>query len=122
MDSGRDSTATGCVCLEWSRNCDYNIAAAGVLLADGWSTESVSRVVRTTRTRRENHEREHAEFVYYSHIHDGVTISDPFQSQGRDLIEARIQQKTQQHRMTRKMKQNSPHPSHCRHDDKFRGS
>ena len=53
-------------------------AAASALLADGWSTESVSRVVRTTRTRRENHEREHAEHVYYSHIHDGVTISDAF--------------------------------------------
>ena len=34
-----------------------NIAAASALLADGWSTESVSRVVRTTRTRRKNHER-----------------------------------------------------------------
>ena len=34
-----------------------NVAANGVLLADGWSTESASRVVRTTRTRRENHER-----------------------------------------------------------------
>ena len=41
-----------------------NIAAASALLADGWSTESVSRVVRTTRTRRENHEREHAEHVF----------------------------------------------------------
>ena len=36
-------------------------------------------------------------------------------------MEASTQQKTQQHRMTRKMKQNSPHLSHCRHDDKFRG-
>ena len=55
-----------------------NIAAASALLADGWSTETVSRVVRTARTRRENHEREHAEHVYYSHIHDMVTISDSF--------------------------------------------
>ena len=51
--------------------------------------------------------------MYYSHIHDRVAIS-------RDSMEASTQ-KTQQQRMTRKMKQNSPPPSHCRHDDKFRG-
>ena len=33
----------------------------------------------------------------------------------------KISQKTQQHRMTKKMKQNSPYPSQSRHDDKFRG-
>ena len=59
-----------------------NIAAASALLADGWSTESVSRVVRTG-TRRENHESEHAEHVYYSHIHDGVAISDAFPVTGQ---------------------------------------
>ena len=60
-----------------------NIAAANALLADGWSTESVSRVVRTARTRRENHEKEHAEHVYHSHIHDRVTISDAFPVTGQ---------------------------------------
>ena len=48
------------------------------VLADGWSTESVSRIVRTARTRQENNERKCAEYVYYSHIHDEVTISDSF--------------------------------------------
>ena len=62
----------------WWQLLIANIAAASALLADGWSTESVSRVVRTTKTRRENHEREHAEHVCYSHIHDGVTISEAF--------------------------------------------
>ena len=52
-----------------------NIAAASAFLADGWSTESVSRVVRTARTRQENNERERAEHAYYSHVHDEVTIS-----------------------------------------------
>ena len=33
-----------------------NVATASVFLADGWSTESVSRVVRTARTRQEEHE------------------------------------------------------------------
>ena len=47
-----------------------NVAIASALLADGWSTESVSRVVRTVTTRQENNERERAEHAYYSYIHD----------------------------------------------------
>ena len=46
--------------------------------ADGWSTESVSRIVRTPRKRQENHGKERAEHAYCSHIHDEVTISDTF--------------------------------------------
>ena len=57
-----------------------NVATASAFLADGWSTESVSRVVRTARTRKGNNERECAKHAYYSHIHDEVTISDPFSS------------------------------------------
>ena len=52
-----------------------NVATASAFLADGWSTESVRR---TARTRQENNERERAEHAYYSHIQDGVTISDAF--------------------------------------------
>ena len=55
-----------------------NIATVSAFLADGWSTESVSRVVRTARTRQENNERERADHAYYSHTHDEVTISDIF--------------------------------------------
>ena len=64
-----------------------NIATASAFLADGWSTESVSRVVRTARTRQENNERERAEHAYYSHIHDEVTISDSFTVTGQGLDE-----------------------------------
>ena len=64
-----------------------NIATASAFLADGWSTESVSRVVRTARTRQENNERERAEYAYYSHIHDEVTISDSFTVTGQGLDE-----------------------------------
>ena len=92
-----------------------NIAAASAFLADGWSTESVSRVV----TRQENNERERAEHEDYSHMHDEVTISDSSAVIGPGFEED--ENLTQQHRMTRKMKQNSPYPSCCRHDDKFRG-
>ena len=38
-----------------------NIVTTSAFLAGGWSTESVSRVVRTARTRQENNERECAE-------------------------------------------------------------
>ena len=55
-----------------------NVTTASAFLADGWSTESVSRVVRTARTRQKNHEKERAEHAYYSHIHDEVTFSDIF--------------------------------------------
>ena len=55
-----------------------NVATASAFLSEGWSTESVSRVVRTARTRRENHEKERAEHAYYSRIRDEVTISDVF--------------------------------------------
>ena len=44
----------------------------------GWSTESVSRVVRTARARQENHEKERAEHAHCCHIHDEVTTSDIF--------------------------------------------
>ena len=47
-----------------------SVATASVFLAKGWSTESVSRVVRTARTTQEKHEQERAEHAYYSHIHD----------------------------------------------------
>ena len=49
--------------------------------------ESVSRVVRTARTRQENNERERAEHAFYSHIHDEVTISDSFTVTGQRLGE-----------------------------------
>ena len=64
-----------------------NIATASAFLTDGWSTESVSRVVRTARTRQENNERERAEHAYYSHMHDEVTISDSFIVTGQGLEE-----------------------------------
>ena len=99
-----------------------NVATASVLLAEGWSTESVTRVVRTARTRQEKHEKERAEHAYYSHKNDEVTISDVFSPQVRDSRKMKISQTTQQHRMTRKMKQNSPHPTHCKHGDRFRRS
>ena len=60
-----------------------NVATASAFRADGWSTESVSRVVRTARTSQENNEMERAEHACYSHIHDEVTISDAFPVTGQ---------------------------------------
>ena len=56
------------------------IATASVFLAKGWSTESVSRVVRTARSSQEKHEKERAEHACYSHIHDEVAVYDAFSS------------------------------------------
>ena len=64
-----------------------DVATASALLADGWSTESVSRVVRTARTRQENNEKERGEHAYHSHIHDEVTISDAFPATVQGLEE-----------------------------------
>ena len=55
-----------------------NVATASAFLADGWSTESVSRAVITARTTQEKHEKERAEHAYYSHIHDEVPVYDTF--------------------------------------------
>ena len=63
------------------------VATASALLADGWSTESVSRVVRSARTRQENNEKERAEHACYSHIHDEVMISDAFPTTVQGLEE-----------------------------------
>ena len=93
-----------------------NVATASAFLADGSSTESVSRVVRTAKTRQEKHEKEPAKHASYSHIHDEVTISDIFPATVQGLDGA-----TQYQKMTRKMKQKSPYPTHCRLEDKFRG-
>ena len=64
-----------------------NVATASAFPAEGWSTESVSRVVRTARARQENHEKERAEHAYYSHIHGEVTISDAFPATVQGLDE-----------------------------------
>ena len=66
-----------------------NVATASALLAEGWSTESVSRVVRTARTSKENNEKERAEHAYCSHMHDEVTISDTFPATVQGLDEGK---------------------------------
>ena len=79
-----------------------NVATASALLAEGWSTESVSRVVRTARTRKENNEKERAEHAYCSHMHDEVTISDTFPAtvqgldEGKHLAENTIREDDQE--------------------------
>ena len=63
-----------------------NVATASALPADGWSTESVSRVVRTARTKHENNGKERAEHAYDSYIQDEMTTFDtlPATVQGLD--------------------------------------
>ena len=66
-----------------------NVATGSALLAEGWSTESVSRVVRTATTSKENNEKERAEHAYCSHMHDEVTISDTFPATVQGLDEGK---------------------------------
>ena len=79
-----------------------DVATASAFLADGWSTESVSRVVRTARTRQENNERKRAEHAHNGHIHDEVTISDVFPAtiqglqEDKNLIENTIPEDDQE--------------------------
>ena len=79
-----------------------NVATASALLAEGWSTESMSRVVRTARTSKENNEKGRAEHAYCSHMHDEVTISDTFPAtvqgldEGKHLAENTIREDDQE--------------------------
>ena len=99
-----------------------NVATASAFLADGWSTESVSRVVRTARTRQDNNGKERASHESHSHMHDEVTISDTLPATAQGLDEGEYPQKTQYQKTTRKMKQNNLYPTHSKYEDKFRGS
>ena len=96
-------------------------ATASAFQAGGWSTESVSRVVRTTRTRQENNEKERAEHAYYSHIHDEVTISDSFTVTRQRLGENENlpEDTTAQDHQEDETEQS--YPTQRRHDEKFRG-
>ena len=49
----RSNGSRVCCVLSGPATVITNTTAASAFLADGWSTESVSRVVRTTRTRQE---------------------------------------------------------------------
>ena len=75
----------------------------------------MSRVVRTARTTQEKHERgTRRACILESHT------CDAFPATIQELDEDEISHKTQQHRIIRKMKQNSPCPNHCRHGGRFR--
>ena len=88
-----------------------SVATASVFSAKGWSTESVSRVVRTGRTAREIHEKERADHAYYSHIHDEVTVYDAFPATIQNLDEDEsLPEDTAQ----------DDQEKHCRHGDRFR--
>ena len=107
-----------------------NVATASVFLATGWSTESVSRVVRTARTTQEKHEKERAEHAYDSHVHDDVTVYDAFpatiqkldedenlpqdttaQDDQEDETEQSLSETLQTRRQISKIHENMGHPS-----------
>ena len=104
-----------------------SVATASVFLAEGWSTESVSRAVSTARTTQEKHEKERAEHAYYSHIHDEVTVYDAVpatiqklenlpedttaQDDQEDETEQFLSESLQTRRQISKIHENMGHPS-----------
>ena len=82
-----------------------NVATSSEFLADGWSTESVSRVVRAARTRKQ---------------WEGARRTRILQLHTRRDDDFRHLSKNQ--KMTRTMKHNSHNPTHCKHEDKLQES
>ena len=64
-----------------------NVGTATEFLADGWSTESVSRVLRAARTTQENHEKERAEHSRCTYIQDEMPTFDVFPATSQVLEE-----------------------------------
>ena len=76
-------------CLKGLAVVITNVGTASEFLADGWLTESVSRVVRAARTKQETNGEEPAEHALCNCIQDEMTTFDTFPatSQGLDECE-----------------------------------
>ena len=88
-----------------------NVGAASMFfLADGWSTESVSRIVRTARTKQENRGKECAEHALCTYIED-VTCFGPwtfFQPRVRNRMKMNIPQRRLHLKTIRTKRKESP--------------
>ena len=96
-----------------------NVVTASEFLADGWSTESVSRVVRAARTKQENYGKEHAEHAYYNYIQD-ETYDFRHLSNHSSGDSTKVNKPTENcnnQKMTRTMKQNNHYPTHCKYQE-----
>ena len=97
-----------------------NVATVSVFLSKGWSTESVSRVLRTARITQEKHEKDRAEHAYDSHMHDEVTVSDAFPATIRKLDEDENHPEDTTVQDDQEDERNSLCSNHCRHGGRFR--
>ena len=99
------------------------VATASVFLGQG----KINRICESRRKNCEDNTKKNMRRNAPS-MHTSVTymtrwqFTTLFPPQIRDSKKMTFSLKTQQHRMTRKMKQNSPHPTHCKHGNKFRRS
>ena len=64
-----------------------NVVTASEFLADGWSNESVSHVVRAARTKEANNRKERAEHALCSYIQDKMATFDIFPATVHELEE-----------------------------------
>ena len=94
-----------------------NIGTATGFLANGWSTESVCRVVRAARTKQENNGKERAEHALYTYIQDEMTTSDTFpvavHGLEEDENEQSLSDSLQVRRQIARVHVNMGHPSNC---------
>ena len=92
-----------------------NVGAATMFLADGWSAESVSRIVRAARTKQENGGKERAEHALCTFFKD-VTCSGPltcFQPRVRNRTKMNILQRKLHLKTIRTKRKNHHSLTHC---------
>ena len=77
----------GVFVLSGPADATTNVVTASELLADGLSTESVSRVVIEAKTKQGNNGKERAEQSHYSYIQDKMTTFDTFPATVQGLDE-----------------------------------
>ena len=96
-----------------------NVVTASEFLADGWSTESVSRVVRAARAKQENNGQERAEHANHSYIQDEMKTFDTFPATVQGFDEGENPQKSWTQKLIMTMKPKSHYRTHCKFEDKL---
>ena len=95
-----------------------DVGTASEFLADGWPTESVSRVVRAARTKQEYHEKERAEHALCTHIQDEMPTFDVSQPRIRESRNVNLPQRRQNLETTRTKRKNNRSLTPCQCEGK----
>ena len=95
-----------------------DVGTASEFLADGWPTESVSRVVRAARTKQEYNMKERAEHALCTHIQDEMPTFDVSQPRTRESRNVNLPQKRQNLETTRTKRKNNRSLTPCQCEGK----